>query len=324
MIRFGIVGAGAIARKFAQDIKLAQNAVLVAIASRSLEKANQFADEFSIRERYGSYEDLAKSKEVDAIYIATPHNFHFEQASLMLSHYKHVLCEKPITVNRGELEQLLALANQNKVLVMEAFWTRFLPAVQRVKQIIKTNELGALKHASFAFGFEVAEDYPDDGRLLNPDLAGGSILDLGIYPVSVLRYFVNSEIKEIEVDAALSDRGIDLDMNAAFTFQNGITAECRSSLSQDLTENGVLEFENGQVVMKNFHHCQQLVINDEVFDYPAKGDGFVHEIESFSDTLIKGQLENKIMTHDVMLDVIGILDDIRQKAGVIYSFEKEE
>lgn len=324
MVRFGIVGPGQIARKFASDIQHVPNATLVAVASRSLEKAEKFREEFDAKIAYGSYQEIAESKEIDAIYIATPHNFHLEQAKLMIRNKKHVLVEKPITVNSRGLEELLYLAKENNVLVMEAFWSRFLPAVKRVKEIIDSKELGRLKQVEFNFGFELENDYPETGRLLNPALAGGSTLDLGIYPISITRFFDQSDIVSMDVDADLSELGVDLDMNCTIEFASGLSANLRSSLSQDLDDNGVLEFENGYIIMKHFYTCKNIIVNGKKESIPFRGEGFVDEIESFSNSVLNGELENEVMSYKVMRDVIKILDTIRKKAKVYYEFEKRE
>lgn len=324
MVRFGILGPGKIARKFASDIKLVQNAKLVAVASRSLKKAEDFKEEFNAEIAYGSYEELAESDQVDAVYIATPHNFHLEQAKLLIRNGKHVLIEKPITVNCRGLEELIYLAQKHKVVLMEAFWTRFLPAVRKVKKVVDSKKFGKLLEIEMNFGFELEQDYPETGRLLNPKLAGGSILDLGIYPVSTTRFFDQSDIVSLEVDADLSELGVDLDMSCTIEFASGLTAHLRSSISQDLDTNGVLEFEKGYVVMKRFWQCDTLIINDEEVKVPYRGDGFVDEIESFSNTVLEGELENETMTYAVMRDVMKILDQLRNKAEVYYEFEKRE
>lgn len=324
MVRFGILGPGSIARKFASDIQLAPNATLVAVASRSIDKAEKFKNEFNAKIAYGSYEELAASDEIDAVYIATPHNFHLEQAKMLIRHDKHVLVEKPITVNSRGLEELLYMAKEHKVLVMEAFWTRFLPSTNKVKEIIQSRQFGKLQSMEFNFGFELPEDYPETGRLLNPALAGGSTLDLGIYPVSTARFFEESDIVSMEVSADLSELGVDLDMSCDIEFASGTHATLRSSVSQDLDSNGVLEFEKGNIIMKDFFHSQLLIVNGEEIEIPYRGDGFVDEIESFSQSILDGKLENDVMSYKVMKDVISILDQIRNKAGVYYEFEKRE
>jgi predicted dehydrogenase len=324
MVRFGILGPGQIARRFASDIQLVSNAELVAVASRSLEKAEKFKEEFGAQIAYDSYEKLAQSDLIDAVYIATPHNFHLEQAKLMIRNGKHVLIEKPITVNSRGLEEVLYLAKKYKVLVMEAFWTRFLPSTNRVKEIIEKKDLGKLNQVEFNFGIELPVDYPEIGRMLNPKLAGGSILDLGIYPVSTTRFFDQSDIVSMDVDAHLSELGVDLDMSCTIEFSSGLIAHLRSSFSQELDMNGLLEFENGYIIMKDFFHSQQLIVNGQKVDIPFRGHGFVDEIESFTNTVLSGQLENEVMTYKVMRDVMQLLDTIRSKAKVYYEFEKRE
>ena len=193
MIKFGIIGAGAIARRFANDIRLANNAELVAVASRSLAKAKVFCEEFGAEFAFGSYEELVKSSKVDAIYVATPHSYHYNHTMLSLENGLHVLCEKPIAVNKNQLTRMINKAKEEKLVLMEALWSRFLPGTKKVKEIIDSKVYGEIKQMEFAFGFEIAEDYPQEGRLLNPNLAGGSLLDLGIYPVSIMQYFTNKK-----------------------------------------------------------------------------------------------------------------------------------
>lgn len=324
MIKFGLIGPGSIARKFAQDIKLVEQAELVGVASRNKKRAEEFAQEFDIINSYGSYQELLKS-DCDAIYIATPHNFHKEQAAMCLNSKKHVLVEKPITVNTNELNELIELAKQNNVLLMEAMWSRFLPATKRVLDIINSNEIGRLQEIELHFGYELSEDYPEDGRLVNPDLAGGSILDLGVYPVSISNYLTsNSEIEDVSVEVELDENRVDRDCNINIEYKNGCYANLRSSIQQDLNHDGVLTFSQGEIIMKRFYYCQELIINGATFQYPARGEGFVDQIEAFCQTIMDGKIENDIMSYQNNRMVMELLDVIRKKAGVKYPFEKNE
>jgi predicted dehydrogenase len=324
MIRFGIIGPGIIATKFARDIQLADNAKLEAVASRSKEKAEAFAKEYGITHVYGSYLDMVLDNTIDAVYIATPHNFHKEQAILCLQNNKHVLIEKPITVNKKELEEIIDLAKKKNLVVMEAMWSRFLPATKYMKELIASKKFGELQHFELNFGYELSEDYPQEGRILNPNLAGGSILDLGIYPVSIASYLTNNkEIKEIEVDALLHDNGVDLDCAIQVTYVDGTTSELRSSVAQNLDDTGYFYFENQKVEMKRAYYCEEITTNEGI-QLHAKGEGFVDQIESFSNTILNGKLENDIVSHKDMLLVMELLDIIRKKANVQYPFEKNE
>ena len=321
MIRYGIVGAGRIARKFAEDIKLAEDSILVSVASRTIEKAEAFAKKYDIQNAYGTYLELAESGSVDAVYIATPHSFHKEQSIMFMNHKIHVLCEKPIAVNASQFEEMVTVAKANDVLLMEAMWTRFLPSTKYVKNIIDSKEYGNVTFMDFEFGYEIDENYPNDMRLLNPDLAGGSILDLGSYPVSIMKHFSKKEIRSVEVEAMLHENGIDLDASIYIDFVDDTKATLRSSLSQDLDDLGVIRFENGSIKMKHFYKCTQLKVNKNKVSTPCLGRGFVHQIEAFTETLSNGLRENDIMSHNESREVMELLDLIREKAGVVYPFE---
>jgi len=324
MIKYGIIGPGEIARKFATDIQLAEDSTLVAIASRSLEKAQAFADDFDVKLVFDSYEEMVKSKEVDAVYVATPHTFHKEHSILAMRNGKHVICEKPISINSEELEEMIQVAKEEKVLLMEAMWTRFLPSTIHVKKLIESGKFGVVQHVDLAFGFELAENYPEKGRLLNPDLAGGSILDVGIYPVSTMLYLLDKKVEKIEVITDLSFLGVDLDTIVEVHFDDNTTATLHSSISQDLDDTGSIYFPNDEIHMIKFYHCRELHINKEKITTPCLGDGFVDQIEAFTQTVQSGKLENDIMSFDEMRKVIKFLDLIRKEAKIVYPNEKKE
>jgi len=181
-IRWGIVGLGGIAHKFASDLKLVDNTEIVAVASRSIDKAKEFQEQYKAKHAFGSYKELFTCDEVDVIYIATPHTSHKELSIQAMNHGKHVLCEKPAGINRGEVAEMVLVANKNKVFLMEALWARFNPSILKAKELVDSGAMGTLRylHADFAF---FALNKPEDGRLLNPELGGGTLLDIGIYPI---------------------------------------------------------------------------------------------------------------------------------------------
>ncbi|MEZ4969836.1 MAG: Gfo/Idh/MocA family oxidoreductase [Flavobacteriaceae bacterium] len=188
-INWGIIGLGNIARNFVKDLALVDEAQVYAAASRNLAKAKEFAAAHNISNAFGSYRELLECREVDVVYIATPHTSHCELSIMAMEHGKHVLCEKPMGVNRAEVEKMIAAAQKNKVFLMEALWSRFNPSIMKVKQLIGNGEIGPLAyvHADFAF---YALDRDFNGRVLNPELAGGSLLDIGIYPIFLLIFFL--------------------------------------------------------------------------------------------------------------------------------------
>jgi len=321
MIKFGIVGAGDIAHKFARDIKYVEGAKLVAIASRNVEKANLFKKKYGLELGYGSYEEMALSGNIDAVYIATPHNFHKNQSILFMNNKINVLCEKPISVNSEELSEMINSAKTNKVLLMEAMWTRYLPSFQKVKEVLHSNVLGKLKSAYFELGWELLNDYPVEKRLLNMDLAGGSILDIGVYPIACFRYINNSEISKLEASAVFHETGVDKECIINLELVDGSVAQLKSSINETLTKESVLEFEKGKITFENFHSSQNVKINGERFTLPFKGEGFVHEIESFIETINNGLLENDVMPYSESKDIMRIMDQARKNIGLKYPFE---
>src|SRR6187402_265920 len=180
-IRWGILGCGKIANKFATDLQLIEDAELVAVASRDVEKGKAFASLFHARLNFNTYEALASCDEVDVIYIATPHGFHLEHTSLCLQHSKAVLCEKPMAINSKQVKEMIDLAQKQKVFLMEAFWTKFLPQYQKVVELIQAGEIGTIKMIEADFGFKATSPTPQ--RLYDVALGGGALLDVGIYPV---------------------------------------------------------------------------------------------------------------------------------------------
>ena len=321
MIRFGIVGAGGIAQKFARDIKYSKDASLVAVASRDLKRAKEFGNEFGIEHAFGSYEEMAKSDLIDAVYIATPHNFHMEQSILFMNNKKNVLCEKPIAVNVEQFEKMVKSAKENNVLLMEAMWTRFLPTTLKVREVVKSGKLGKLKHAYLEFGFEVMGLGGDKGRLFNINLAGGSLLDMGVYPVAYTLNITDQNIKSLKAKASFYETGIDTETIVDIVFEDDSTVTLLSSFKADRNTPGVVEFEKGTIVIDDFWRSQKVTINGEEFSYPHLGEGFPYQIDSFVNTLNKGLLENEVMTHDQTRQSMVILDEIRRVIGLKYPFE---
>lgn len=321
MIRFGIVGAGKIASKFARDIKYVKGAKLVAIASRDIQKALEFKHEYNVEYAFGSYEEMANSDLIDAVYIATPHNFHMEQAMLYMMHKKHVLCEKPISVNQTQFEIMVETARKQHVLLMEAMWTSFLPITKEVNAIIKSNELGKLKHMNIEFGFEFLGKGGDEGRLYNPNLAGGSLLDVGIYPVAYTFNITDQPIKFMSSKALMYHTGVDSEVVIDITYADQSTARLVSSFIENKNQTATFEFEKGTITVEQFWSSEKATINGKAIHYPMLGEGFPYEIESFVQTLENHEIENHIMTHERSRKCMILLDKIREQIGLVYPFE---
>lgn len=322
MIRFGIVGAGNIAHKFVKDIKVVANAEVVAVASRSFSKATQFANQYYIKHIFGSYKELADCEEIDAVYIATPHRYHKENSILFLNNKKHVLCEKPIAVNQFELMEMIKAATRNNVLLMEAMWMRFLPAIRELKQIVQSKRLGEIHSVHFPFCANLAKDASIEGRLLNPDLAGGSLLDVGIYPISLLLYLIEESIEYTDITSVFSDTFVDLSVSIKAKTNSIDRIDIESSFLKDSSDAEIL-FDHGKIVIPHFYSADHLIINDEYYSFPHRISGFEYEIESFVETINDMKIENSIMTYSESLQTLKMLDDIREKIELKYPFEKK-
>ncbi|MBN2877170.1 MAG: Gfo/Idh/MocA family oxidoreductase [Bacilli bacterium] len=321
MIRFGLVGASGIAKKFARDIAFVDNAKITAVSARSEEQANEYKEFYNVEYAFGSYEEMAKSDVIDAVYIATPHNFHVEHAILFLNNKKHVLVEKPITVNLPQYELMLEVAKKNNVLLMEAMWTHFLPSTRFIKKLVDSKELGNLKQATIEFGYELISDHRTKRRWLNPELAGGSILDMGVYPFSFYLMLQQSPIKSLVADAIMTYTGVDKTCNVEIIDDNGAKIFMRSSIGEEFENNAVFEFEKATIKMIDFSRSSEFYVNEKRYDMPMEGEGFVHEIRSFVETIENGLIENPIMTHKASRRSMKLLDEIRKAIHLKYPFE---
>jgi predicted dehydrogenase len=320
-IRWAILGTGGIARAFAQGLADTPGAVLAAVGSRTLDSAQAFAAEHGAQAAYGSYAALAEAENVDIIYIGTPHPMHAENAMLALRGGKAVLCEKPFTMNLREAEQVVALAREKKLFLMEAMWTRFMPALAEVRRIIASGEIGEVHQLHADFGFASTRD--PEHRVNNRALGGGALLDLGIYPLSIASALLGP-IADVQAHALLSDGGVDLATGFTLRHQNGAMSVCSCSLQArspcELTVSGSL----GHVRMNTMFHLSTSVTltladgSSRTVATPFLGNGYVHEAIEAGRCLREGLLESPGMRHRETLALMGVLDTIRAQVGVSY------
>ncbi len=318
-IKWGILGLGKIAHKFVSDLKTVSGCELYAVASRNQEKADEFAHQYGSKKAYDSYEKLAKDSEIDAIYVATPHSSHKEFSILCLQYKKAVLCEKAFAMNFDEVSEMIRIAKQNNVLLMEALWTRFLPHYQYVIDIVKNEKYGKLKQLEADFGFY--QQFDSENRLFRKEVGGGSLLDIGIYPIF----------------AALSTLGIpqNIAANATF-FENGADSSCemvfhyndaKAYLKGTLLENtpimAIFTFENAILTINRpFHGPSNITISQnniqETIDFDYNTHGYSFEIEHFNQLLNSNLKESGIMTFEFSKNLISTLDAVRKIIGLEY------
>lgn len=319
IIKWGIIGCGKIAGKFATDLATVNNSELYAVASRSQENANDFAEKYNAKKAYNSYEYLAKYSEVDAVYIATPHSFHKEHAILCLQHKKAVLCEKPFAINLQEVEEMIAVAKENDVLLMEALWTYFLPHYQYVLAIFKTKKYGELLQLQADFGFQPV--YNLESRLFKKEVGGGSLLDIGIYPIFAALSTLGIP-KKIEANATFFETGADADCNMVFHY-NDVKAILKSTLKEETPTEAIFTFEEAIVkINTRFHQPTSVTIikgkTKETINFNYKNIGYNYETEHFNNLIRENKKESNIMTFEFSRNLIKILDKVRNNIGLEY------
>ena len=319
-IAWGIVGLGNIAAKFAADLRLCPDARLAAVASRDYRKAASFAREYGAEKAYGSYADLFEDPAVEAVYIATPHSFHLSHTLSALEAGKHVLCEKPLGISATEVTQMLEAAAANGRFLMEALWSRFNPSIREAYKTLRKGELGNISylHADFAFP---ALDRDPEGRLLNPELAGGSLLDIGIYPV-FLAYFLLGIPEEISVSARFHTTGAEKQISLIFDYP-----EARALLYSGFTSRSEMKAEisctKGSIYLRPpWHEAQAFEVHREggtqVVEHPLKGHGYTYEIEEVHRCLQAGKTESALWSWQDSLALHRLLDKIRARAGITF------
>jgi len=328
IIRWGILGCGRIARKFASDLRLVQDAELTALGSRNRETAEAFAKDFPAKNIHISYEALVNDAEVDVIYIATPHNFHHEHTMLCLQHNKAVLCEKPFAINAKQSREMIAVARKRNVFLMEALWSKFLPHYNKMQQMIRSGMVGEIKSVLIQFGFKPVPPIP--ARIFDPALAGGTMLDIGIYNA----FFALSVLGKPDfIDAVMTPASTGIDEQCAVTFRysNGALAQLFSSFSSNLATEADINGTQGRIRLAHRFYAPDTTI-EYYTDKPdsreiipvdkEEGWGYQYQARHVCECLRNGLTESTVMSFADTLLLIETLDAIREKAGIIYDADK--
>jgi predicted dehydrogenase len=328
-IRWGILGCGNIANKFATDLKLVEDAELVAVASRDLQKAVEFSKTHPSKFVFDSYEALASCPEVDVIYIATPHGLHHEHAMLCIRHKKAVLCEKAFALNFSEARDMIEAAKRNGVFIMEAFWTRFLPQYDKVVSLIQKDEIGEIRMLQADFGFDA--DPKLKSRLYEPSLGGGALLDIGIYPVFIAISLLG---RPTEIMAAMKPfpSGVDQQIAIILKFESGALANLSATFEVITPVEAMIAGKKGMIRMTNrFHNAignVELLKDGVPVDigsiHRETGTGYQFEARHVGECLRKNLLESPVMRHEDTLLLIETLDRIRATCGIHYDADKKK
>lgn len=321
-IRWGIIAPGKIARNFAQDLALVPGASLLGVASRSIDRAEQFAQDFAIPLYFGSYAELAQHPDIDAIYIASPHSAHKAHTLLCLEAGKAVLCEKPFAMNRDEVELMIAKAQEKQCFLMEALWTKFLPSFQKVQDLVLQGSIGQIKSIQADFGFQSV--YDPEGRLFNKKLGGGALLDVGIYPLFLCATLLGRP-QSIKALAEFMETGVDGQCAMILKYDSGALAQLSASLISDSPIEAFIIGDEGSIHMSTPFFSPQaevrLLKNREVvasFSPHLNGNGYQYEIEEVVRCLQNQEIESKVMSHEDSLLLMDLLDGVRKEANIHY------
>lgn len=325
-IKWGIIGCGRIARKFARCLKEVEGAELAAVASATPGKAQSFAEEFEVESAYDNYKQLVDRDDIQAVYVATTHNFHYENAKLALEHNKAVLCEKSITVAAWEAEELVTLARRRKVFLMEAMWARFLPAICQVREWLGAGAIGELRQIRADFGFNAPFD--PEGRMYNKALAGGALLDAGIYPISFASMVAGTPAA-VEAIAQIGTTGVDEQSFYLFRYKSGAIAGLSAAVRAQVEVAAKIIGSEGMITVPQFLRATQAELHRfkegetirKSFPYP-EGQGFEFEIQEAVDCIREKRLESTVMPLDETVAIMRTMDTIRGKLGLVYDNDR--
>ena len=323
-MKIGIIGAGLIAKTMAETIKNVDFAVNYAIASRDINKAKKYQKEYGFLKVYGSYEELVKDDNVELVYVATPHSHHYEHAMLALKYNKPVLVEKAFTANYKQAEELINYAKNKGLFIAEAIWTRYLPSRQLLIDTINSGIIGKVTSLNANLGYKI--DHID--RISNPNLAGGALLDVGVYPLNFASMVFGNDIIDIQTSCVKNDLGTDIRNATILTYKNGTQATLSSNASVISDQLGLVHGEKGYIVCHKINNINKIeVFNNErdliqEIKIPKQITGLEYELLACINCIRANQLEPKEMPHSETILMMKLYDILREKWGIKFPFEK--
>ena len=323
-IHWGILGTGFIARKFAEDYRFVKEGKILAVASRSQERAEAFGKKYELEHCYGSYQSLLENPSIDAVYIATPHSQHYKNTQQALEQGKAVLCEKPAAVNAGELKAMIELAETKKLLFMEAMWTSFLPAIQKARQWIDDGAIGKVRWIQASFGAH-SETNPGH-RLYNPDLAGGALLDLGIYPLAFANKMTADTVSKVSAMSIMCETGVDETTTMLVQYRQGTLAQLNCSIKHTTDHTAIIYGSKGRIEIPDFWRASKALLYSRDQKTPFQDDrasvGYHFEIEEMNRLLLENKKNSPVVPPSQSLTNMEILDECRRQIGLVYPFER--
>lgn len=322
-LNLGIMGAGSIAGTMAGTVSKMETVNCYAVASRSKEKAEVFGQKYHVEKCYGSYEEMLADKKVDLVYIATPHSEHYENMKLCIRYGKPVLCEKAFTANAFQAEEVFRLAKEAGVFITEAMWIRYMPMYKTIKEVLDSGIIGEVRMVNANLG------YPIEGveRLMNPALAGGALLDLGVYTIHFASMILGKDVDKVESSCDLTESGVDRQESITIHYKNGSMAVLNASMSVMSDRIGGIFGTKGYAVVENINNFENLTVYNNqyqkiaYYEAPKQITGYEYEVEACREALQNGLTECPQMPHAETLRIMGMMDGLRKEWGVKYPFE---
>ncbi|OKP98876.1 Gfo/Idh/MocA family protein [Paenibacillus sp. P46E] len=324
-VKWGILSTGWIAHQFATDLAHASNGIAYAVGSRNQESADEFAKNHGIPVAHATYDDLVNDPEVDAVYIGTPHPFHKDNALLALRAGKAVLCEKPFTVNSGELEEIVAYAREHKLFLMEAMWSRYIPANVKVREWVAAERIGDVRMVKADLGFRT--EWNPESRLLNPALGGGALLDVGIYPISFASMIFGPHPEKVASTVHMGETGVDEHFSLLLSYGDGKSASLNGGVRLNMLQEAYVFGTEGHIVVKGSFinpRSAELYVGGELvetFEDDRGSIGYAFEAEEVGRCLQAGLTESPVLTLDESVAILKLLDQIRAEWGLVYPGE---
>ena len=314
-MKWGIIATGRIAKKFASTINQMkeQGMCLCAVASRDINTAKSFAEEYSIPRYYASYEELTKDPDIEAVYIATPNHLHFDNVMTCLNNNKHVLVEKPITLTKKHSELMYKRAKEKGLLLMEAFWISMIPAIQKMKEVISQGCIGKVNYARVDYGFSLAPERRY--RKFASELGGGALWDIGVYTLGFLRMVFGENPESFQASIHKNEYDTDDFSSIALTYKNGAKAEALTSIGIDLGRKAIVSGSEGLILLDDFQQAQSLTLikfdgSKEILTFPFDINGFEYEIREAEKCIQEGLSSSSIHTEASSVDTIDLIERI--------------
>lgn len=323
-LRMGLLGAGNIAGMMAKTVNGMEDVSLYAIASRTKEKADEFAKKYGVEKAYGSYEEMLQDEKVDLVYIATPHSEHYNNAMQCIKFKKPVLCEKAFTVNAKQAKEVIEYAEKEKVFITEAIWTRYMPMVGMIKDVLEQGLIGTprLLSANLSYSLEHVQ------RIYDPELAGGSLLDLGVYPINFASIFFGTNIEKVSSFCTYAETGVDKQETITIQYTDGRVASLTASHCCIGDRKGIIQGTDGFIVIENINNYENFTVFDNkrkkilYKEAPTQITGYEYEVMACMRALKDGALECPEMPHAETIRVMEFMDELRKEWGVVYPFER--